>query len=132
MAPVLANVLAIVSVLLSALFVLGVLLPHRFIGIARGFMTGPGIGGAVAIRLLLAVLLWLSAPASSTPVAFRILALVMFAAAFAALMLGTDRIVKLIDRMAGWPPVVIRLPSAVGLAFSAFMLWSVAPAIGVF
>ena len=131
MALALAIVLAILSVLLAVVFLYGVLLPRRFIAHARGFMAGPGLGGAVAIRLLLAVLLWFSAPASLTPVAFRILALLMLAAAFSAFVLGAARIQKLIDRMACWPPVAVRLPCAVGLAFSAFMLWSVSPAIGM-
>ena len=91
-----------------------------------------GIGGAVAARFLLAALLWFSAPVSSTPAGCRILALLMIAAAFGALMVGTHRALGLIDRMAGAPPVVTRLPCAIGLAFGAFMLWSVSPAIGVF
>ena len=132
MALVLANGLAIVSVLLSVLFLLGVLLPRRFITVARGFMGGPGIGGAAAIRLLLAALLWFSAPVSSTPAAFRFLAVLMFVAAFAALVLGTDRVVKLIDRMDAWPAVAVRLPCAVGLAVGAFMLWSISSVIGTF
>ena len=126
-----ALALTILSVLLAVVFLYGVLLPRRFIALARGFMAGPGLGGAVAIRLLLAVLLWFSAPISLTPVAFRALALLMLAAAIAALVLGAARIHKLIARMACWPPVAVRLPCAVGLAFSAFMLWSASPAIGI-
>ena len=131
MALALAIVLAILSVLLAVVFLYGILLPRIFIAHARGFMAGPGLGGAVAIRLLLAVLLWFSAPVSSSPAAFRILALLMLAAALTAPMLGTARILNLIDRMACWSPDAVRLPCAVGLAFSAFMLWSVSPAIGM-
>ena len=68
---------------------------------------------------------------SSYIAAFRILALLMLAVAFAAPMLGTARIQTLIEPIAGWPPDVVRLPCAIGLAFSGFMLWSVSPAIGV-
>lgn len=132
MALILANVLAVFSALLSALFLLGILLPRRSIAVARGFLARSGIGGAVAIRLLLAVLLWFSAPVCLAPAVFRALAVLMLVAAIGALILGTDRVLRLIDRMAGWPPVFIRLPIAVGLAFSAFMLWSVSPAIGGF
>ena len=130
MALTLAIALTIVSASLSAIFLFGVFLPRRFIAIARRFMAILGIGGAVAARLLLAVLLWLCAPVSSTPAAFRILALLMAVAAFTALMLGTQRILMLIDRMAGGSPAVTRLPCAVGLTFGAFMLWSISPAIG--
>lgn len=122
--------LAIASVLLGVVLLYGVLVPRRFVSLARSFMARSGVGGAVAIRLLLAALLWFSAPDSLNPAAFRILSLVMLAAALSALMLGTNRIEKLIDRMAGWPSSFIRLPCTIGLAFCAFMLWSVSPAIG--
>ena len=79
---------------------------------------------------MLATLLWFSAPVSSTPGGFRVLATVMLVAAFSALVLGKDRATRLVDRLAGWRPAFVRIPIAVGLATCAFMLWSVSPAIG--
>ena len=132
MTLVLANILAVVSGLLGVLFLLGVLSPSRLFMIARRFIGGTGAGGAAAVRLLLAVLLWFSAPVASTPEAFRTLALVMVVAAAGALVLGKDRVARLADRMAGWPPALVRLPIAIGLALCAFMLWSISSAIGEF
>ena len=132
MALVLAHVLAILSALLSALFLLGVVRPHRLIAVARGVLGGTGVAGAVGVRLVLAALLWFSAPVSSTPDTFRILASVMLVAAISALVLGTDRVVRLLDRMAGWRPAFVRLPIAIGLVLCVFMLWSVLPAISGF
>ena len=132
MALVLAHVLAILSALLGALFLLGILRPRAFMAVVRSVFGGTGVAGAVAVRLLLAALLWFSAPVSSTPGAFRILATVMLVAAVSAAMLGTDRIARLVDRMAGWRPVFVRLPIAVGVVLCMFMLWSVLPAIGGF
>ena len=130
MALVLAHVLAVVSALLGALFMVGVLDPRRLIAVARNLLGGTGVAGAVGVRLLLAGLLWFSAPVSLNPGAFRVLASVMLLAALSALVLGTDRLARLVDRMAGWRPVFVRLPIAVGLALCVFMLWSVSPAIG--
>jgi len=130
MALVLANILAVVSVLLGALFLLGVLNPRWLVMLARRFVGGTGVGGAVAVRLLLAALLWFSAPVASTPATFRALALVMATAAVGALVRGKDRAARIADRMAGRPPLVVRLPIAIGLALCAFMLWSVSSAIG--
>ena len=130
MALVLAHVLAVVSALLGALFMVGVLDPSRLIAVARNLLGGTGVAGAVGVRLLLAGLLWFSAPVSLNPGAFRVLASVMLVAALSALVLGTDRLARLVDRMAGWRPVFVRLPIAVGLALCVFMLWSVSPAIG--
>ena len=132
MTLVLANILAVVSGLLGALFLLGVLSPPRLLMVARRFIGGTGVGGAVAVRLLLAALLWFSAPVASTPTAFRMLAVVMLTAAAGALVLGKDRAARIAERMAGRPSFVVRLPIAIGLALCAFMLWSISPAIGEF
>ena len=130
MTLVLANILAVVSGLLGVLFVLGVIRPRRLIAVARDILGGTGVAGAVGVRLLLAALLWFSAPVSATPGAFRILASVMLVAALSALVLGTNRLVRLVDHMAQWRPLLVRLPFAVGLVLCLFMLWSVSPAIG--
>ena len=132
MALVLANILAVVSGSLGALFLLGVLNPRWLVMLARRFVGGTGVWGAVAVRLLLAALLWFSAPVASTPATFRALALVMAAAAVGALVLGKDRVARIADRMAGRPPLVVRLPIAIGLALCAFLLWSISSAIGEF
>ena len=116
--------------MLGALFMVGVFDPRRLIAVARNLLGGTGVAGAVGVRLLLAGLLWFSAPVSLNPGAFRVLASVMLVAALSALVLGTDRLARLVDRMAGWRPVFVRLPIAVGLALCVFMLWSVSPAIG--
>ena len=132
MALVLANILAVVSGLLGALFLLGVLNPRWLVMLARRFVGGTGVGGAVAVRLLLAALLWFSAPVASTPTTFRALALVMATAAVGALVRGKDRAARIADRMAGRPALVVRLPIAIGLALCAFTLWSISSAIGEF
>ena len=130
MALVLAHVLAVVSALLGALFMVGVFAPRRLIAIARNLLGSTGVTGAVGVRLLLAGLLWFSAPVSLNPGAFRVLASVMLVAALSALVLGTDRLARLVDGMVGWRPVFVRFPIAVGLALCVFMLWSVSSAIG--
>ena len=130
MALVLAHVLAVLSALLGVLFLLGVLRPQRFLALARDLLAGTGVAGAVAVRLLLAALLWFSAPVSSAPDAFRVLATVMLVAAFSALVVGTERLVRIVNRMSEWRPLLVRLPFAVGWVLCAFMLWSVLPAIG--
>ena len=132
MALVLAHVLAVVSALLSTLFLVGVVRPRNLIAVARSVLGGSGVAGAVGVRLVLGALLWFSAPVSSTPGGFRVLASVMLVAALSALVLGKDRTVRLVDRMDGWRPAFVRIPIAVGLVFCMFMLWSVSPAIGGF
>ena len=125
-----AIALAVLCVLLGALFLLGLARPRRFIERARRLMAGRARAGATAVRLLLAVLLWFSAPVSATPATFRSMAVVVLASALIRLMLGRAAMSRTLDRMASWPPIATRLPCAAGLALCAFMLWSVSSAFG--
>ena len=93
-------------------------------------MAGPGVWSAAAIRVLLAGLLWFAAPISHTPITLKVLALLALLAAVALPMIGAARLLRLIDRVASWPPMVIRLQCVLGVAFGAFLLWSVSPGLG--
>jgi len=132
MTLVLAHVLAVVSGLLGALFLRGVLNPSWLMMVARRFIDGTGAGGAAAVRLMFAALLWFSAPVASTPAAFRALALVMAIAAAGTLVLGRDGVTRFADRMDDWPPSLARLPIAIGMGLCAFVLWSISSVIGKF
>ena len=121
--------LAMFSVLIIAMSLYGLVWPARILVIARRFMIGPGIWVAAGIRLLLAVLLWFGAPVSLTPVAFRVLAFIVLLAALGLPIMGTDRLLKLVDRLESWPTIVVRLQGIVGVGFGAFILWSVWPAL---
>jgi hypothetical protein len=125
-----AIALAIFSAMIIAISLYGVVLPLKLTGLVRRFMVSPGIWGAVVIRLLFAGLLWSSAPISHTPTTFKVLALLVLLAAVALPIIGAGRLLKLIDRWASWPPIVIRLQGVIGLAFGAFLLWSVSPGLG--
>lgn len=125
-----AITLAIFSAMFIALCMYGASLPDKLIELVRSFMSGPGLWAAVAIRLLLAALLWLTAPISHTPTTFKVLAVLVFVAAVILPIIGTYRLVKFIDRLASWPRLAIRLQCLLGVAFGAFLLWSVSPGIG--
>ena len=75
----------------------GLAWPASILLIARRFMVGPGIWAAAGIRLCLAVSLWFAAPNSLTPTAFRVLACVAPVAAVGLPIMGTDRLLQLID-----------------------------------
>ena len=122
-----AITLAIFSTILIAISLYGVVLPLKLTVLVRGFMVGPGVWGAVAIRILLAVLLWFSAAVSHTPTTFKVLAVLALVAAIALPMVCVVRLLKIIDRIASWPPMAIRLQCVLGAAFGAFLLWSVSP-----
>lgn len=122
--------LAIVSVTILVLSLYGVLLPDRLVTWVRGFMAGrQGLAVAIGVRVLLAALLWFTAPVSQTPAVFRVLAIVTLVVAVVLPFVGIDRIRKLIDYVATWPRWVLRLDCLLGVALGLFLLWSIWPAL---
>ena len=124
--------LAILSTLIIALSLYGVLLPDRLIRFVRGFMQGgAGLWVAIGIRLLLAVLLWFSAPVSQTPALFTVLAVLMFLAAVTFFIVGHARLNQFIEHIASWPHWAIRLQCLLGVVLGGIFLWSISLPPGV-
>ena len=90
-------------------------------------MAGLGLWVAVIARLILALLLWFSAPFSHTPVTFQVLAILALVAAIALPIIGVQRILKLLDWVASWQQLAIRLWCLLGVGFGGFLLWSISP-----
>ncbi len=122
--------LALFSVLFTGLSLYGLVLPRGLTRFVRRFMLGPGVWGAVVIRLLLAALLWFSAPVSHTPTTFQVLAVLLLLSAVALPIIGAARLIEIIDRFASWPPIVLRLQCMIGVAVGGFLLWSVSAELG--
>ncbi len=123
--------LAILSVILIVMSLYGAVAPDKLTTLVRGFMTRDGVWFAVAFRVLLALLLWFSAPVSHTPMTFKALALLAFVAAIALPCIGSQRLLRIIDYVASWPPLAIRFQCLLGAAFGGFLLWSASPGVGV-
>lgn len=118
--------LTILSLIIVVLAMYGVLLPHRLIRMVRSFMQrGAGLWFAVAIRLLLAALLWFSAPLSHTPTLFKVFAALMLLTAVALPVVGRWRLNQFIEHIATRPPWAIRLQCLLGVALGGFLLWSI-------
>ena len=126
-----AVALAVLSIVIVVLSAYGVVLPHRLVGLVRGIASGGlVVWVGVAVRLLLAALLWLTAPVSQTPAGFKVLAALFLLAAIALPLVGRLRLERLLETLASWPPWAIRLPCLLGIAMGGFFLWSISPAIG--
>lgn len=122
--------LALVSITIVVLSLYGIFLPEKLVTRVRSFMAGRhGMVTAIGVRLLLAALLWFTAPDSQTPTIFRVFAIIMLAAAVVFPFVGIDRIRKLIDYVAGWPKWALRLDCLLGAVLGLFLLWSIWPAI---
>jgi len=121
--------LAIFSALIMAMSIYGFVQPLKLTALVRCFMIRPGVWGVVAIRLLLAGLLWFSAPISQTPLTFKVLAFLALLAAIALPVIGAARLIKFIDYLASWPPIAIRIQCLLGVMLGAFLLWSLSPGL---
>lgn len=122
--------LALVSITIVVLSLYGIFLPEKLVTRVRSFMAGRhGMVTAIGVRLLLAALLWFTAPDSQTPTIFRVFAIITLAAAVVFPFVGIDRIRKLIDYVAGWPKWALRLDCLLGAVLGLFLLWSIWPAI---
>ena len=122
-----AIALAIFSLVIVLLSAYGVFQPSTLTSFVRRFMAGLGLWVAVVPRLILALLLWFSAPLSHTPVTFQVLAILALFAAIALPIIGVQRILKLLDWVASWRQLAIRLCCLLGVGFGGFLLWSISP-----
>ena len=120
-----AIALAIFSLVIVLLSAYGAFHPSYLTSFVRGFMAGSGLWVAVVARLILALLLWFSAPLSHTPVTFQVLAIIALVAAIALPIIGTQRILKLLDWVTSWRQLTIRLWCLLGVGFGGFLLWSI-------
>lgn len=120
--------LALFSLVIALLSLYGVFQPSRLISFVRGLMANTsGLLIAVAARVILAALLWFSAPLSLTPITFRVLAILALASAFALPLLWPQRIQKIMASIGNWPTPAIRLLILFGVVFGGFIFWSISP-----
>ncbi len=117
--------LAALASLIVGLSVYGMLMPAKITVLVRSVIAGSGLWAAVSVRVLLAILLWFTAPLSHTPITFKALAAVVLASAVVLPIIGTRRLLALVDRLVSWPPWILRMQCMLGIAFGAFLLWSI-------
>lgn len=123
-------VVAVYSVLIVALGLYGLVSPSGITAFVRGFQAGPGVWGGFAIRLVFAIALWLAAPASATPSAFRVLAVLALLGAVALPAMGAARFAELAKWWSEQPALAVRIWLFAAVAFGLFTLWSSAAGLG--
>ena len=120
--PIALAIFAVIIVVASAI---AIVFPFELLNYVVEVLAGLGIWWAASTRLLLAVLLWFSAEASRTPITFRVLAILALLGATFIVVVGTEGVLEVVEWLAIWPLWGVRLASALGVAFGAFLLWSV-------
>lgn len=101
--------------------------PDTLVDFAEQFVSTRGLWIAVALRLALGILLWITAPASRTPVVLRVLGVLFVLSAAALPILGLDRLEAIVDWGSGLAPIALRAAGLVAALVGAFLVWSVSP-----
>ena len=117
-------VVVIFSILIISLGAYGIAAPRGVLSLARRFASGPGIAVGFLLRFVLAIALWLSADASATPTAFRILSVVALLGAISLPAMGEKRLSAFIARWSDLPTWSLRAWLGAALVFGLFILGS--------
>ena len=123
-------IVAFFAVLIVAISSYGLISPPGVIGLVRWFQAGPGVWAGFVIRLVFAVALWLAAPLSATPSAFRLLAVIAFLGAVALPLMGSTRFDIFVEWWVEQPAWFLRFWLLLALAFGLFTLWSSVAGLG--
>ena len=112
------------GVAIAVVSAVGILSPQRLLGMAR-WESARGLG--IGLRLVFGVVLLMAAPASSTPLAFRILGALALVAALGLAAMGSERFTGLVRWWLDKPPPFVRVWCASGLLFGAFIVYASLP-----
>ncbi|MCC6763503.1 MAG: hypothetical protein IT293_02475 [Deltaproteobacteria bacterium] len=106
---------------------IGVVVPSWIAALAI-VLHGPfGLGLAAAVRLALGAALFMAAPQSRAPVAFRALGAVTFAAGILTPFMGVERFDALLDWWAALDPWLARTWSGCGAVVGGLIAYGIVP-----
>jgi hypothetical protein len=120
-------VAVILCLLLSALGALGVASPTRFLGVVRSFQTPMGLFFAAALRVVLGVALFFSAPDSRAPGLILVFGVVITVRGVVTPFFGVERLRRLLDRLSAKGSVFIRGWAALALALGLSLVYAIVP-----
>lgn len=116
-------VVAFIGVLIVLLGLLGLVFPSRFRALFDHMSSRSRFIAAVVLRLAVGVLLWFAADALRYPHVMRIIAAVAIAAAVGVLIMGQDRLDRLVTWWLALPDGLLRLSAVFAAAFGAFLVF---------
>ena len=121
---ILAFVLSLSVVVLGAL---GIVSPMMLLGVVRKFESPAGIYAAAALRIMLGVALFLSAPTSRVQEVVRILGIIIFVVGIITPLFGIERFRRLLNWWSERGPVFMRVWAGFALGFGLFLAYAVMP-----
>ncbi len=119
-------VAVILSLLVAALGVLGIVAPGRLVAFGRSVQTPAGLYAAGAFRILLGIALFLAAPDSRAPGALRVLGVIIVVGGFATPLVGLERSRKIFDWWTRRGSLLFRFWGGVACGFGVWLAYTVA------
>ena len=118
--------IAIFGIMIIALSAWGVVAPKMLTNMVVDAFNRPwGLYFAVGVRIALGALFVMAADETRFPGIFRFLGYLMLIAAALILVVGKQRINRLMTWLQAKPPVMMRMWLIFGLAFGAFVVYAV-------
>jgi hypothetical protein len=115
-------VVVLAGVLITAVSLLGALVPERLVAFVASWPVDTRLRVAVVTRLLLGVVFLLAAPACRSPAIIRAVGVLAVAAAAVLVLLGGVRVDAMITWWSGQPRPFIRIWCVVGVLLGALVL----------
>ena len=120
-------VASVISLLVAAFGLLGIISPPRLLGVVRHFQTPAGLYTVAAIRLIFGTILFLVAPTSRAPGVVRIIGIIAFVAGLITPFFGLERFRRLLDWWSSLGPAFIRAWASFALVFGLWLAYAVFP-----
>ena len=117
------------ALLILTMSMWGLLRPDKLMALVKSIAGKPFMLVAVGARVILAIILWFAAPLARHPMVFQVLAIIALIAAFAMLIVGKERLLRMVDWWAERSATVQRGWLLLGLAFGGYLLWAIWPAL---
>jgi len=124
-----ALVALIICLLTCAVGVLGIASPSRVVHFVRQFQTPVGLLFVAALRVVLGVALFFSAPDTRAPDLIAAVGVVIIVIGVITPFVGVDRFRGLLDWWSAQGPVFLRVWAALTLALGLALIYAIAPAV---
>jgi len=115
------------GVLFMFFAVFAIVQPSALTRMAHVFLPNAGLWAAVALRVGVGILLWMSAGLSRMPRTLRVLGALFVIGGLALPVLGLERLQGIAEWGAGQEPVVLRVVAVAAFGLGAFIVWSMWP-----
>ncbi len=119
-----AYVVSIFGVLITLIGLIGIVVPRYFIEVIGNWKSESRFIAAVGIRMVMGVICLLAAPASRMPVVVQVIGIIAIVAAASALLVGRERLDRLIDWWLERPPIIVRMSAAFAAGFGILMVFA--------